>query len=151
MIKILIKILLKKKRYIVLEDIDVDDIPSFIWYAKSDNSHGERFIVKIGDIIWKTTSSNKLSLKYKLEEAKKYFRTFKEKYPNNINILSMNGDLNNNGKELYDSFFDIVKYHNYNNLCNTHLLNNTDVYLNEDTNGLSEYEVELLKNLNFNI
>jgi hypothetical protein len=71
----------KKSRTIILpkkNKINPEDIPSFVWYMKPDTTHGERFLVDIGDISWKTPSSRTLSLRYKLEEAKKFLRKLKE-------------------------------------------------------------------------
>ena len=48
---------------------------------KPNGSHGDRFMVEIGDVKWKTTSSKKLSLKYKLEEAKLFLRQLKRESP----------------------------------------------------------------------
>src|SRR5579872_580281 len=62
----------KKKRIIDLAEhnINVDNLPTYIWYIKPDDTHGARFSVEIPNYIsWKTTSSKKLSLRYKLEEA----------------------------------------------------------------------------------
>jgi hypothetical protein len=50
-----------------------------------------------GDLKWKTTSCDKLSLKYKLEEAKKFLRQYKQRNPEEFMKNSMNSDLNANG------------------------------------------------------
>ena len=50
----------KKKRTIKLpksSGINVNDIPTYVWYLKSNGSHGERFAIEIGDIKWKTKLS----------------------------------------------------------------------------------------------
>ena len=50
---------MKKKRTIKLpksSGITPDDIPTYIWYVKETANHGDRFVVEIGDIKWKTTS-----------------------------------------------------------------------------------------------
>jgi hypothetical protein len=71
--KEILKNIKKKSRTITLRKdcgIDPADLPSFVWYLKDNDSHGERFIIDIGDIQWKSTSSKKVSLRYKLEETK---------------------------------------------------------------------------------
>ncbi len=71
----------KKARTVILPDdcgIEPDDIPSYVWYLKEDSTHGDRFVIDIGDVKWKSTASKKMSLKYKLEETKKYMRHLKK-------------------------------------------------------------------------
>jgi hypothetical protein len=137
----------KKKRTIELPDdcgFDVKKIPTYIWYLKPDETHGERFVVNIGDINWKTTSSNSFCLKYKLEEAKKYLRHLKTKRPDLFEDHSMNGDLNKIGLDLLKSFDQIVRKHGY-KINLDEIRTNTDDLLAEDTNGLSQAEKYILK------
>jgi hypothetical protein len=101
----------KKKRIIKLPEncgIHPDELPTYVWYVKPEGTHNERFVVKIGDLVWKTTSSNKMSLRYKLEEAKAYLRKLKEEHPELFQNYSMNGDYNKLGHELFESFYDII-------------------------------------------
>jgi hypothetical protein len=138
----------KKSRTIKLKNIDVDKIPSFVWYMKDDGEHGERFQIKLGNINWKCTSCNELSLQYKLEETKKYLRQYKEQ--NNIDFLrnSMNSDLNINGIKLKKEFYDILKKINL--IFDYSLDKNTDILLKEDLTGLNEIEKKLLQDFNIN-
>jgi len=136
----------KKSRTIQLKNINVNDIPSFIWYMKDDGVHGERFQIELGDIKWKTTSVSELSLKYKLEEAKKYLRQYKIK--NNINFLknSMNSDLNEHGVKLKKEFYNILEKNNM--YFEYTFTNNTDKLLEENLIGLTNIEKQLLKEFN---
>lgn len=145
------KNLRKKKRIIDLEDrgIDVDNIPSFMWYMKPNDTHDERFFINISDIQWKTTSSSKLSLKYKLEEGKKFLRELKELRPEIFEENSMNGELNSDGKKLLQSFFDISKQAGFKNLKTITTDNITDKYLKQNLRGLSAYEKKLLNDITF--
>ena len=105
------KNLKKKKRTVELpDDIDInpDDIPTYVWYMRPDSSHGDRFMVKIGDISWKTSSSNDLSLQYKLEEAKLYIRELLRSRNDLFDEYSMNGDYTKEGKELLHTYYDII-------------------------------------------
>jgi hypothetical protein len=63
--------------------INSDDIPKHVWYIKSNKSHGDRFAIefKTENIIWKTTSSKKVSLLEKLNEAKQKLLEFYKEYP----------------------------------------------------------------------
>lgn len=140
------KNLIKKKRIIKLPKkcgINPNDLPSFVWYVKEDSSHGDRFIINIGDIKWKSTSSTKVSLKYKLEETKKYLRYLRNIRKDLFNDYSMNGDLNNDGKKLIDSFIEISKEAGFKNLKNN-TNDNTKNYLEENTNGLTQEEKTFL-------
>lgn len=125
------KNLKKKKRTINLPEesgIKPDDIPTFVWYLKPNDSHGERFMVSVGNIKWKTSSSKDLSLTYKLEEAKKYLRNLKEEEPEIFENYSMNGEYTKKGKELMKSFIGIIKKAGY-NFEELELDNITDNYL----------------------
>lgn len=101
----------KKIRTVELPEdcgINKDEIPTYVWYMKNDKNHGDRFVINIGDITWKTTSSKKYSLRYKLEEAKLFLRELKEKNPELFEENSMNGDLNSTGKELEKEYYKII-------------------------------------------
>lgn len=88
--------------------INVDDLPTYVWYSRADKSHSDRFVVKIGDIVWKTTSSKKVSLKYKLEAAKYFLRELKKQQPELFSNVSLNGDMTEKGLQLMESFHKIV-------------------------------------------
>jgi hypothetical protein len=133
----------KKSRTIQLENINVDKIPSFVWYLKSDDSHGERFQVDLGDLKWKTTSCDKLSLKYKLEEAKKFLRQYKTRKPEEFMKNSMNSDLNTHGIQCKKDFYKIINRVGMNYECNIN--DNTSEILKCDESGLSRTEKKLLK------
>jgi hypothetical protein len=133
----------KKARTIQLENINVDKIPSFVWYLKEDQSHGERFQVDLGDLKWKTTSCDKLSLKYKLEEAKKFLRQYKQRNPEEFMKNSMNSDLNINGIQCKKDFYKILNRVGMNYECNIN--DNTSELLKPDESGLSRTEKKLLK------
>jgi len=139
----------KKERIINLmcSGIESNDLPSYVWYLKESDSHGERFMVNIGDIKWKSSSSKKLSLRYKLEETKKYLRYLKNTRPDLFTDYSMNGDLNEEGKLMLKTYIEISKMANFNNL--TMIVNKTDKYIKENHIGLSKDEILLLKSVSF--
>jgi hypothetical protein len=122
----------KKQRIVVLPStsgISPDELPTYVWYIKPEGTHGERFIVNVGDIIWKTTSSRKVSLRYKLEEAKAYLRKLKQEQPDLFKSYSMNGDYNKAGEKLLESFYDIIYKAGFDNIKKISLPNATDKYL----------------------
>jgi hypothetical protein len=109
----------KKKRTIVLppnSGIKIDEVPTYVWYMKPDKTHGERFMVQIGDVNWKTTSSRKLSLRYKLEEAKLFLRQLKKSNPSLFEEYSMNGDYTKEGIEMNNSYYAIIKRAGYDHI-----------------------------------
>jgi hypothetical protein len=137
----------KKSRTITLpEDCGVtpEELPSYVWYLKEDDTHGERFIVNIGDVQWKSTSSKKVSLRYKLEETKKYLRFLKETRNDLFNDYSMNGDLNNDGLNLIKSFVKISRDAGFTNINDISDTKNTNKYISENIDGLTEEEIILL-------
>lgn len=124
--------------------INKDDIPSYVSYVKEDATHGNRFMLKIGDIRWKSTSSKKVSLKYKLEETKKYLRYIRDTRNDIFENYCMNGDMNIIGRKLFESFIEITKKSGYKNLKNI-TFNNTDKYITENLDTLTNKEIEYLK------
>lgn len=122
----------KKKRIIKLPDncgINPDDIPTYVWYIKEHQSHGDRFMIKIGNYSWKTTSSKQYSTLYKFEQAKAFLRELKKKDPELFTNISMNGDYNKLGESLAKSFYDIIYAAGYNNISRDMFNTNTDLLL----------------------
>ena len=109
--------------------IDVNEIPTYIWYMKPNKSHGARFMVCIDNIKWKTTSSKKISLRYKFEEAKLFLRQLKEEKPEIFEDYSMNGDYTKLGKKLLKSYYDIIHLANYDHIRRYNPQNRTVKYL----------------------
>jgi len=141
----------KKKRIIELPDdagFSVNDMPTYVWYLKPHDSHGDRFIIEIDNIAWKTASSKTLSLKYKFEEAKKFLRELKVDKPELFNEYCMNGEYTKLGKELYDSFYVLINKAGYDNTEKSQN-NITDYYLKECLHGLSNDEIQLLHSKTF--
>lgn len=137
----------KKKRTINLKKygINVNTLPTYLWYQNPDNTHGNRFIISISnEIFWKSTSSKRVSLRYKLEEAKKYLRYLKEERPDIFNDYSMNGDLTEKGISLYKEYYIMINRAGFTIELPTQ--DNTDKFLKKDLTGLSNAEVYLLYN-----
>lgn len=137
----------KKARTIVFDKnvgINPDEIPSYVWYVKGDNSHGERFMIDIGDVQWKSTSSKEVSLRFKLEEVKKYLRHLMNVRKDLFDDYSMNGDLNDDGKKLLKSFLTISNLAGFKNLHDVSEMKKTNDYISENLNGLSKEEITLL-------
>ncbi len=122
----------KKSRTITLPPscgINPDDIPTYVWYMKPNKSHGERFMISVGETKWKTTSSKKCTLKYKLEEAKTFLRNLKKEKPGLFCEYSMNGDYTKTGKKFIDSYYDIIYQVGYNHIPRYIHKNKTKDYL----------------------
>lgn len=140
------KNLKKKKRTIELpieSGIDINEIPTYVWYMKPNGLHGERFMIDIGDVQWKTTSSKKLSLRYKLEEAKMFLRNLKQHRPDLFSNYSMNGDFTSNGKELLDGYYTIVHRAGFKHIKRYIPKDNTDLLLKQTIDN--KLEKKLLK------
>lgn len=138
---------IKKKRTLKLpitSGINVKEIPTYIWYMKPDYSHGERFIVNIGDVSWKTTSSQEYSLRYKLEEAKLFLRNLLKERSDLLEEYSMNGDYNKDGRKLSKSFYDIIHFAGYKNIQRFIHENKTLEYLKPNYSYLTENELTAL-------
>jgi len=102
----------KKKRSVVLPEgfpIDADDIPRHIWYVRANGLHGDRFAIefKSEGIVWKTTSSKKISLEDKLNQAKEKLQELYIKYPhlNPSNIEILEEELNTSYAKIIELAF----------------------------------------------
>jgi hypothetical protein len=84
-----------------------DDIPRHIWYMKANGAHGDRFAIefKTENYVWRTTSSKKVSLCEKLDEAKRHLAECYERYPH---LNPQNPDWLAKQKELTDSYKNIL-------------------------------------------
>ncbi|VBB18233.1 hypothetical protein YASMINEVIRUS_696 [Yasminevirus sp. GU-2018] len=136
----------KKKRRIInltRHGINVDTLPTYLWYLKPDKSHGDRFAVEIPNVLsWRSTASRKVSLRYKLEEAKKYLRYMKLVTPKIFEDYSMNGDLTGTGLRLYKEYRSLIAKAGFE--MNEPNVNNTDLFLAPDTSDLTDFEAYLL-------
>jgi hypothetical protein len=94
--------------------------------------------------VWKSTSSKKVSLRYKLEETKKYLRYFKQINASLFEEHAMNGDLNKHGNDLLNSFYDIAFNTGFTYLTKINKECHTDSYLEQKLDGLSDIEKQLL-------
>ena len=100
----------KRERNITLPegcDIDASDIPRHIWYIKANGAHGDRFAIefKTENLCWKSTSSKKVSLSKKLEEAKEKLQELYSQYPY---LNPFNSEKIQKEQSLADSFHEII-------------------------------------------
>lgn len=138
----------KKKRTITLpkgSGISPDELPTYVWYLKPHGSHGERFTIEIGDFKWKTTSSKKKSLRYKLEEAKQYMRELKKNRPDVFEDRCMNGEYTKHGKKLLKSYYKLSSKSGY-DIEKVSMDGITDKYLMEQNKDISKQEQKILTN-----
>ena len=123
----------KKKRTIELPKdagINPSHIPTYVWYMKENGTHGERFMVDIGKIKWKTTASKKVTLKEKLDQAKKFLRDLKSNKPEIFQNKCMNGEYTIEGKKLAEEFYEIIKMAGYHDFKKKNLNGITDKLIN---------------------
>jgi hypothetical protein len=100
----------KRERNITLPEgceVNAEDIPRHIWYIKANGAHGDRFAIefKSENLCWKTTSSKKVSLREKLEEAKVKLQELYAQYPH-LNPFSP--EKLQKERELKNSFHEII-------------------------------------------
>jgi hypothetical protein len=100
----------KRKRAVKLPEgcgIVPQDIPRHIWYVKANGGHGDRFAIelKTEHIVWKSSSSKKLTLLEKLNQTKNKLNEFYEQYPY---LNPANNDTVNLALELNKSFKEII-------------------------------------------
>jgi hypothetical protein len=101
----------KRERHITLPEgcgIKAEDIPRHIWYIKANGAHGDRFAIefKSENLCWKSTSSKKVSLQEKLEEAKNKLQELYSQYdhlnPFSQEKLQKEQSLSNSFNEIID-------------------------------------------------
>jgi hypothetical protein len=135
----------KKSRIIDLSKygIDVDNLPTYMWYLKPDQTHGDRFVIEFPNgINWRTTSSKRVSLRYKLEEAKKYLRYMKMQRPDMFGAYSMNGDMSTQGHKLLREYNMMIGKAGY--TIDKDINDNTNMFLEPDVSDLTNTEKEML-------
>lgn len=99
----------KKIRRIELPEgclIKPEEIPRHIWYVRANGLHGDRFAIefKTESVCWKTTSSKKVDLTQKLQDAKVKLQEFYLQYPH------LNPQFEESKcKELTESFNEIIR------------------------------------------
>lgn len=107
----------KRKRTLKLPDdcgFDPDDIPTNIEYHPEYGKMGSYFEVSIkvnGERVFrkKTTKSKKFTLLQKLKEAKMILRDLMIEKPEWFENRCLNGQLSEEGNQLYESYFEILK------------------------------------------
>lgn len=130
--------------------ISIGDVPKFVWYSKSRGNIGEYFEVRINtipgmkDIRWCSTSASDLSLKFKLEHTKKYLRSLRDSKPDIFKSrLQYYSDECIASMKEYNEILKLSKY----KCVKDNLVKIPDVkdLLIEDTTGLTEREIKILK------
>ncbi|ARF11209.1 hypothetical protein Klosneuvirus_1_66 [Klosneuvirus KNV1] len=148
--------LTKRKRSIELPEncgIKPEEIPTGVWFSKErlikGIKHGAHFTVEIkedSDEIagWRSASTIELSLKFKLEQTKKYLRLLKESKPEIFKKHNIEYELNEEAIKLAKEYNEIIKLSGYNCVKDNLVKINDYNYLKEDLTGLTEQEIELL-------
>lgn len=77
---------LGKRRNVILPQgcgVKVEEIPKHIWYVRAHGQHGDRFAIefKTEGLLWKSTSSKKVDLPEKLQDAREKLQELYEIYP----------------------------------------------------------------------
>lgn len=124
--------------------IDKESIPVHVSYMKSDTDHGSRFILKLGSIVWKSSSSKELSIRYKLEETKKFLRLLKLHYVDLFESYFI--EYSRNYKKLVNSFNHIIRVARFTNIRYKPKFRDTLKY---DSKDLTTLEKNLLLHFSF--
>ena len=124
----------KKRRTITLPQdcgINPNDIPTYVWYSRADGKHGDRFVVKIGDVFWKSSCANRFTLQMKFEQTKAFLRDLFQRRHDLFEQYSMNGQYTQRGTELLNSFYGIINKAGFDHIKCTSFGNRTNGYLKE--------------------
>ncbi|ARF11176.1 HNH endonuclease [Klosneuvirus KNV1] len=148
----------RKARTVRLPDncnIKSIEIPRSVSYSKARGIGGEYFEVWLPnfnnqDLRWSSSRDKTLSLKFKLEQTKKYLRYLQNKYPEEINKRHIETEYNDNEIKVIESYNAIIKLSKFYDQTMEIKYNQIN-YLKEDLTNLTETEIKLLNNLNFDI
>jgi hypothetical protein len=99
--------------------LTADDLPKNVYYGKPSGAHGEFFYIEVrgvkelGDkFTWKSTKSNKVSLKIKLQETIDKMKDLREQYPTlkDIFITEDSEELRNQLTKEYNEIIQLSHY-----------------------------------------
>ena len=96
--------------------IEIDNIPKFITYRKSNSSHGDMFVIDIklpsSNIYWHSTSAKSIDTNIKLKQAIDQLKEFNK---SNLELRELNTKINNIDKriELIKSYNEILLLSEY--------------------------------------
>jgi len=140
-----------KARIITFEDniVTPSMLPLYVSYMKPNNTHGPRFIVKFDNISWKSSGSNKLSLKYKLEQTKKFLREIL-KCPEIYNSYYKTNNVKQENKSL-NTYYTIVKRAGFTHIKRPQQHKSNTQILRYDAKNLTIEEKKLIKNFVINV
>jgi len=153
--------LTRRKRSIELPencDIKPEETPTGVWFAKerviNGKKHGAHFTVEIKEngkeiASWRSASTIELSLRFKLEQTKKYLRLLKESKPEIFKSHNIEYEYNEEAIKLAKEYNEIIKLSGYNCVKDNLVKINDYNYLKEDLTGLTEQEIELLNKFTF--
>ena len=133
--------------------IKIDDLPRCVWYCKDNKKKkGDGFCVdikgisKLKNITWYSSKDSTLSLRFKLEQTKKYIRYIINTYKKELEPYSIEKNYTIQGLELLKSYNEILKLSNYDCVNKNIIKIDEKNYLIENLNGLTTQEKGLLKN-----
>lgn len=123
---------------------NITNIPMYMWYICSDKTHGDRFMIKIKDYKWVTTSSKNISTVTKFEEAKKHMLILRKTNPELfIDTVLCDSEIKKK-KKILNSFFKIIYKAGYTNIKKLKMDKNGNIINNYN---LTKQEKIILKNL----
>lgn len=148
----------RKVRTVNLPDdchIKRNELPRSVGYAKARGIHGEYFEVWLpnfnkADLRWFSSRDKTLSLRFKMEQTKKYLRYLQNKYPDEFNKRHIETEYNEDEIKLIDSYNAIIKLSKFYDK-NMEVKYDQTNYLKEDLTHLTEEEIKLLNNMNFDV
>lgn len=148
----------RKARTVKLPDncnIKLTEIPRTVSYSKARGIGGEYFEVYTPnfnnqDLRWSSSRDKTVSLRFKLEQSKKYLRYLQNKYPEEFNKRHIEKEYNDDEIKLIESYNAIIKLSKFYDQTMEIKYNQTN-YLKEDLTHLTEPEIKLLNSLNFDV
>ncbi len=87
---------------------NIHTLPYYIWYTRGDKTHGDRFVIKLHEFKWSTTSSKKLTTEAKLEQAKEKMILLRKERPELFVDTLIDQEHIKERKKLLKSFYKII-------------------------------------------
>jgi len=138
-------------------EIRSEDIPRYVRYCKNHGRYADRFCIDLHRNAelklkrWYSSENKKLSLRFKLEQTKKYLRYLKQKYPIKFNKLCIEYEYFDDVLQSRKDYNAILKLSGYSCVKDNLVKINEKNYLVENLAGLSDEEKYILKNLDFDV
>jgi UDP-2,3-diacylglucosamine pyrophosphatase LpxH len=106
---------------------NIKNLPPYVLYVKGDQSHGDRFMLKLKDYKWTTTSSKDITTSIKLDIMKQHMIKLRKLKPELFIDTELDKNVISKKKKLLNSFYKIIYKVGYKNIKKLKLDSNGNI------------------------